>query len=129
MWAKFCGFAAAATIAALIRARAGEIAAAAAGAAFVDAVFNECARVTTAEGYPTPAEMGDLIREMFARAGSTYGPSILWDLENGRRTEGEHTGGDMVRRADRHGLEVPILRAAFCNLQIHEARVRADARD
>jgi 2-dehydropantoate 2-reductase len=55
MCAKFCGFAAAATIAALIRAGAGEIAAAAVGAAFVDAVFNECARVTVAEGYPTPA--------------------------------------------------------------------------
>jgi 2-dehydropantoate 2-reductase len=128
MWAKFCGFATAATIAALIRARAGEIASAGAGATFVDSVFEECARVTAAEGYPTPPEMGDLVRGMFARAGSTYGPSILWDLENGRRTEGEHTVGDMVRRADRHGLEVPLLRAALCNLQIHEARVRAVAR-
>jgi 2-dehydropantoate 2-reductase len=36
--------------------------------------------------------------------------------------------GDMVRRADRHGLAVPILRAALCGLQIHEARVRAVAR-
>ena len=125
MWAKFCGFAAAATIAALIRVRAGEIASTGAGAAFVDSVFKECARVTAAEGYPTPPEMGDLIREMFARPGSTYGPSILWDLENGRRTEGEQTVGDMVRRADRHGLEVPLLRAALCNLQIHEARTRA----
>jgi ketopantoate reductase len=77
MWSKFCGFAAVATIAALIRARGGEIAVAGAGAAFVDLVFKECARVTAAEGYPTPTEMGDLIRGMFARAGSTYGPSIL----------------------------------------------------
>ena len=122
MWSKFCGFAAVATIAALIRARAGEIAVASAGAAFVDLVFKECARVTAAEGYPTPPEMGDLVRGMFSQAGSTYGPSILWDLKNGRRTEGEHTVGDMVRRADRHRLQVPLLRAALCNLQIHEAR-------
>jgi 2-dehydropantoate 2-reductase len=74
-------------------------------------------------GYPTPAD-GDLIREMFARAGSTDGPSILWDLENGHRTEGAHTVGDMVRRADRHR----ILRAAVCNLQIYEVRVGVAAR-
>jgi 2-dehydropantoate 2-reductase len=113
MWAKFCGYCASALIATLMRARAGEIASTAAGAAFVDAVFKECACVTAAEGYPTPTEMRDLIRGMFARAGSTYGPFILWDVENGRRSEGEQTVGDLVRRADRQGLDVPILRAAL----------------
>ena len=128
MWAKFCGYCASASIATLMRARAGEIAAATAGAAFVGAVFDECALIAEAEGYPPPAEMRDLVYRLFAEAGSSYGPSILWDVENGRRTEGEQTVGDMVRRADRHGLEVPILRAALCNLQIHETRARASAR-
>jgi 2-dehydropantoate 2-reductase len=66
---------------------------------------------------------------MFSRAGSTYGPSILWDVENGRRTEGEQTVGDLVRRADRYGLEVPILRTALSNLQIHKARAHMAIRD
>ena len=37
-------------------------------------------------------------------------------------TEAEHIVGDLVRRADRHGVDAPILRAALCNLQIYEAR-------
>jgi len=60
---------------------------------------------------------------------STYGPSILWDLENGHWTKGKDAVGGVVHRADRHGLKVPILRAALCNLQIREARVRAAAHD
>jgi len=49
MWAKFTGIAAAAAISTLTRARAGEIAVAPAGAAFVAAALDETARVTTAE--------------------------------------------------------------------------------
>jgi ketopantoate reductase len=42
-----------------------------------------------------------------------------------RRTdwaEGEQIVGDLVRRADRLGLDAPMMRAALCNLQIYEAR-------
>ena len=54
VWGKFCGMAASSTIAVVTRSRAGEVAAAPAGAAFAVAAFDECARVTTAEGYPPP---------------------------------------------------------------------------
>jgi len=47
---------------------------------------------------------------------------MLYDVENRRSTEADHILGDLVRRADRLGIEVPILRAALCNLQIYEAR-------
>ena len=43
-------------------------------------------------------------------------------MERGRVTESEFTIGDLVRRADRHGIDVPILWAARCNLQVHDAR-------
>jgi 2-dehydropantoate 2-reductase len=122
MWAKFTGIAAAAAISTLTRARAGEIAAAPAGAAFVAAALDETARVTTAEGYPPPAAIIELYRGVYARLGSETAPSMLYDVENGRRTEADHILGDLVRRADRLGIEVPILRAALCNLQIYEAR-------
>jgi 2-dehydropantoate 2-reductase len=49
---------------------------------------------------------------------------MLWDLENGRATEGKHTVGDLVRRAGRHGIAVPTIAAALCSLQICEARRR-----
>jgi 2-dehydropantoate 2-reductase len=122
MWLKLFGFASIAVIATLTRARAGEIAAAPGSAAFVAAVTEECARVTTAEGYPPPDEMKSAIGEIFAQAGSIYSPSILRDVEQGRPTEGDHTIGELVRRATGRGIPVPLLQAALCNLQVHEFR-------
>ena len=127
MWGKFCAYAAVATLATLTRARAGEIAAAPSGAAFVATAFAECARVIAAEGYPAPPQMEEFVRGLYARLGSDYRPSIAVDLEAGRPTEAEHTIGDLVRRADRRGIDVPILRAALCNLQIYEAARRTQA--
>ena len=52
---------------------------------------------------------------------------MLYDIEAGRPTEADHIFGDLVRRADRSGVDAPVLRAALCNLQIYEARRRAPA--
>jgi 2-dehydropantoate 2-reductase len=116
------GFAAIAAIATLIRARAGEIAGTPAAPAFVSSVIEESARVTMAEGYPPPVDMKSMLRELFAQPGSIYSPSILRDIEQGRPTEGEDTIGELLRRADRRGIDAPLLRAALCNLQVHDAR-------
>jgi hypothetical protein len=89
---------------------------------FVAATLAETARVTTAEGHPPPAEIIDLYRGFFRQIGSAGAPSMFFDIENNRQTEAEHIFGDLVRRADRLGVQAPILRAALCNLQIYEAR-------
>jgi hypothetical protein len=41
------------------------------------------------------------------------------DIENGRPTEGEHVIGDLARRADRRGVDAPILPAALGGLQVY----------
>jgi 2-dehydropantoate 2-reductase len=124
MWAKFFGFVCNATIATLTRSRAGAIAKSASGASFVSAVIEECARVVTAAGYPPalpPApDTAGIVRGLFSQTDSTYGPSMLIDMEDGRPTEGEHTIGDMVERGTRVGVITPILSAARFNLQVYE---------
>ena len=124
MWAKFFGFVISATIASLTRSRAGAIAGSASGPSFVSAVIDECTRVATAVGYPPappPApDTASIMRGMFSQRGSTYGPSILIDMEDGRPTEGEHTIGDLAERAVKIGIRAPILMAARCNLQTYE---------
>jgi 2-dehydropantoate 2-reductase len=124
MWAKFFGFAISATIASLMRSRAGAIAKSAAGTSFVSAVIDECTRVVTAAGYPPappPApDTASIMRGMFSQPQSTYGPSILIDMEDGRPTEGEHTIGDLAERAAKMGISAPLLTAARCNLQAYE---------
>lgn len=121
MWGKLFGYACNATITTLTRSRAGTVARSAAGVDFVSLVIGEVADVVEAEANtPVPPELRNLIRGMFAQPASTYGPSILVDMEEGRTTEGEHTIGDLVDRARRRGLAVPILTAARCNLQAYE---------
>jgi 2-dehydropantoate 2-reductase len=124
MWAKFFGFVCSATIATLTRSRADAIARSASGASFVSEVIEECAGVVAAAGYPQappPApDTAAIIRGLFSQPDSTYGPSMLIDMEEGRPTEGEHTIGDMVERAKRANISVPILNAARCNLEAYE---------
>jgi 2-dehydropantoate 2-reductase len=124
MWKKFHTFCVVATVTTLVRARAGEIAASPAGAAYVTSVMDEIAQVFAAEGHAPAAADRATLQGLFSQVDSTYGPSMLRDVELGRRTEAEHTLGDLVKRADRLGVAVPLTRAALCHLQIHEARVR-----
>jgi 2-dehydropantoate 2-reductase len=120
MWTKFFGFVCIATIATLTRSRAGAIARAGSGPSFVSAVIEECTQVATAAGYPPAPDMAGLVRGMFSQTESTYGPSMLIDMEDGRPTEGEHTIGDMAGYAARANVSAPILSAALCNLQVYE---------
>jgi 2-dehydropantoate 2-reductase len=122
MWEKFFGFACNATIASLTRSRAGVIARTIDGASFVSAVIAECVKVVTALGYPPlPAfDSASIITGIFSQPNSTYGPSLLIDMEDGRPTEGEHTVGDLAQRAATAGISAPLLTAAGCNLQAYE---------
>jgi 2-dehydropantoate 2-reductase len=123
MWLKMVGFCCIAAITTLTRARAGRIARAAAGRAFVEAVIQEALQIAGAEGFPQPSAAADPVRATFAQADSSYGPSILVDMENGRRTEADHTVGDLLRRGAARGLSLPLFTAAVCNLQCHELGV------
>jgi 2-dehydropantoate 2-reductase len=120
MWAKFFGFACSATVAILARSRTGLIARSAAGASLVSAVIEECGGVVSAEGYPPPKDVVEIIRGLYSQRESEYGPSILVDMEQGRPTEGEHTIGDLAERAAGRGVAAPLLTAARCALQSYE---------
>jgi len=122
MWQKFFGFTCGATVASLTRSRAGVVARAASGASFVSAVIDECTRVVTALGHPPmPAfNAAGQLAGLFSQPDSTYGPSMLIDMEDGRPTEGEHTIGDLAERAEQARISAPLLAAARCNLQTYE---------
>jgi 2-dehydropantoate 2-reductase len=124
MWEKFFGFTCTATIASLSRSRAGVVARAAGGASFVAAVIDECTRVVTALGHPPlPAfNAAGQLAALFSQPDSTYGPSLLIDMEEGRSTEGEHTIGDLAERAAQAGINAPLLVAARCALQAYDLK-------
>jgi 2-dehydropantoate 2-reductase len=61
---------------------------------------------------------------LFAQ-GSTLTASMLRDIENGLRTEGDHVLGDLLarRRADKPaGAPLTLLELAYTHVKAYEAR-------
>lgn len=122
MWDKFVLLASLAAATTLTRANIGEILEAPLGEWLMMESLGECERTAAADGHPaTPAAI-ERTRRMLLSRGSSFTASMMRDLVAGGATEGDHIIGDLVRRAERHGVDVPLLRIALANLQVHEAR-------
>jgi 2-dehydropantoate 2-reductase len=127
MWEKFVMISAMAGMNCLMRGNIGEIMATAEGEALMREFIGECASVGAAAGFaPTRAYL-DRIGTTLTEKGSVNNASMHHDLAGGRRTEGEAVLGDMAARAAGFDLKTPLLRAAYCHLQVHENRVAAKA--
>jgi 2-dehydropantoate 2-reductase len=125
LWAKISGAGASFAVASLLHARAGKVAAASAGNNVVAGIFEECAAICLAEGYPPPDGTRDmLLNDLWGKRNSDYGPSLLADIENGRPTEGEHVVGDLVRRPKKFKIKIPLLEACLCRIQIYESELQ-----
>jgi 2-dehydropantoate 2-reductase len=122
MWDKFVMLASLAAATTLARANVGEILAAPLGEWLVLQSLAECQRVAAADGHPASKESLERTRKMLTARGSAFTASMQRDLVAGGATEGDHIIGDLVRRAEKRGLDVPLLRIALANLQVHEAR-------
>ncbi len=127
MWEKFVMISAMAGMNCLMRGNIGEIMATADGAALVHEFLAECAAVAAAAGFAPRKEYLAQIGAMLTTKGSVNNASMHHDLAGGRRTEAEAIHGDMIARAASFDLKTPLLRAAYCNLQVHENKVAAQA--
>jgi 2-dehydropantoate 2-reductase len=84
---------------------------------FVTAMVEEGAAVASSEGIPVDAAtVVTGVAGIAERAPRTI-PSMLQDVRRRRPTEVEAITGELVRRADRHGLKVPTLRAALVQMR------------
>ncbi len=138
-WYKLAVFLRTALVSAITRLDVGRIAGDPSLRRICAAVALEVARVAAAEGHrvprhasedfslagPAPAggssDAIDAPEEDYAtvlaavgaaliRSGRSFYPSLAQDLMAGRPTELDATAGDILARADRHGLPVPVLR-------------------
>jgi len=123
MWEKFVMLAALAAATTLTRATVGEIMAAPSGEAFALRALEECAAVAASEGHAPAAAALAQSRTLLTTRGSPFAASTMRDMVAGRRTEGDHIVGDMMRRGHAHSVPVPLLDAALTNLDVHEARI------
>jgi len=82
-----------------------------------------------AEGLAVAQCSGALISEAaqsrglgrLTQRGSSLTASMLRDLQAGMRTEHDHVLGDLVRRAQQHAVDTPLLAMAHCHLQLAAA--------
>jgi 2-dehydropantoate 2-reductase len=125
MWNKFLFLAAFAGITCLMRASIGTILQSDHGRERILHLLEETRSVAQAEGYAPPESLMDEYRALLTKEGSTLTSSMLRDIESGRRTEGDHILGDMLRRARRHELPAPVLAIAAAHVQAYERRLTA----
>ena len=125
MWEKFVMMGAMAGMNCLMRGNIGEIVATLDGEALMRQALRECQAVAEAAGFAVRPQSRERVTAMLTEPGSVNSASMRQDLEAGRRTEAEAIVGDMRRRAEAFGIDTPLLRAAYCHLQVHENRLKA----
>jgi 2-dehydropantoate 2-reductase len=123
MWEKFVMMGAMAGMNCLLRGNVGETVATDDGESLMIQALSECQAVAAAAGHPPRAQSRERVQAMLTEPGSVNSASMRHDLESGRRTEADAIVGDMLRRARAFGIATPLLRAAWCHLQIHENRL------
>lgn len=122
MWNKWVFLCTLAAAGCLFRGHVGEILATDHGGEILAAMLGECSAVADAEGHlPAEAQMAGY-QKMLRDPASKWSPSMLHDLRHGYPTEGDHIVGDMIRRAERHGIATPMLKVALSHLQVYEAQ-------
>lgn len=123
MWQKWVLLCSLASSTCLMRGTIGEIAAAPGGTDVVTGLLAETSSVAAAEGYPQPPEFLQTITERLTRVGSPLTASMFRDLQKGLPVEADQIVGDMLRRAELHGIAAPLLRTTFAHLSVYSARL------
>lgn len=120
MWEKFVFLTTLAGITCLMRASIGTIIASDDGEDLIRGLLAECIAIANAEGFPPAAASMEAYKRPLLERGSAFTSSMLRDVRAGRRTEADHILKDMLRRAQRNGLDTPILRIAAAHMQCYE---------
>ena len=119
MWQKWTLLAAMGAITCLLRGSIGAVVAAPGGLETARAIAAECVAIATANGYPPAEAFYAVMMKRLTEEGSPLTASMYRDLQKGARVEAEHILGDLLARGRKHGVEAPLVRAAFAQLGVY----------
>lgn len=126
LWDKWSMLAAGAALTCLLRGSIADILAATPGRALAERFIAECEAVAAAAGYPIRGEGAARTRALLLDPGSSWMASMMRDIAQGAaRIEHEDIVGDMLRLAQRHAIDAPLLAASYAHLQMYVARSAA----
>ena len=121
MWEKWVFIATGAGITSLMRATIGDVVAVGAAEPATN-LFEECAVIATAQGFPPCPELLEQTRLMFTEPGSPLTASVLGDIERGAPIKADHILGDLLRRGGANKNARSLLDIAFAHAKAYEAR-------
>lgn len=121
MWQKWVMLASGGALTTLMRSTVGAIVAAPGGLALATGLADECFAIATAAGFPPRQKYRDFVLGTLTEQGSSFGTSMYRDLVAGNEVESEQIVGDLVARAARLDVEVPLLSLAYTNLCVYRA--------
>ena len=121
MWEKWVQLASLGAITCLMRGTIGEIVAAPGGAELSLAILDESAAISNACSHkPSEALLSRHAAAMTA-PGSSLTSSMYRDLRKGAPIEADQILGDFIERGGAHGVDTPLLKAAFVNLRVYQS--------
>ncbi|MBX9715609.1 MAG: 2-dehydropantoate 2-reductase, partial [Burkholderiaceae bacterium] len=88
------------------------------GEALLRRMYAEGLSVAERSGFQVAEKVQARSLRLLTERGSSFTASMLRDLQAGLRTEHDQVLGDLVRRAQLHGIDAPLLAAAHCHLQV-----------
>ncbi len=92
------------------------------GEALLHGIFSEVLATITSDGYqPRPAATAKIFA-LLSNPTTPMTSSMYRDLTQGYDIEADQVIGDLVRRASRNGVSVPLLNAMNVNLQVYQKR-------
>lgn len=120
LWDKWVGIAAAAAMCCLMRGNVGEIVRTADGAALMRQAIEECLQVAAAAGRPMAQAGRDALFARLLDPASSWAASMMRDITQGAdRLEADDIVGDLVLRGQQLGIAMPMMRSAYCHLQVY----------
>lgn len=109
----------------LFRGAVSQIVAAPGGADLTRAIVAGCAEIARACRHPPSDAFLAQRQADMTRAESPLTASMYRDLKKGAPVEADHILGDLLRRGREHGVDVPLLQAAYVNLRVYQDALTA----
>ncbi|MFI7599570.1 ketopantoate reductase family protein [Actinoplanes sp. NPDC049681] len=119
MWEKWVFLASLGVVTTLMRATVADVTAAPGGVAFAGAVAEEAIAVASAAGHPSRESAQAFLRTSLTTRDVPLTSSMYRDMVAGAPVEADAIVGDLVAYAERHGVAVPLISAAWTNLSIY----------
>ncbi len=122
MWFKWTYLSAVGAVTLLGRGNIGEINRVPGGLDLASGVVAEANAIADANGYSMSPAQREFMETRVTVTESSLVSSLYRDLHKGAAVEADHILGDLLKRGAAHGVQTPLLSAAYTQTKVYEAR-------